>query len=203
MVNYNNIIKKINTQLKEKGRDIDWINGLFRKANNNEKEILLNLFTKIKEKNNSYTGLELKDIEKYRLPKNIEFFYKEFTPSEIISLEGYVRLLNLEQIIIENSELTPGALLIKYGFITFATTIGGNAICIDLNNINNDDAQILLADHSIFYDKEFSIYKMGKLIDYSLSYETIKKLSGVICNSFFQFIEMLANREIENIEEYL
>lgn len=68
----------------------------------------------------------------------------------------------IEQIKYENFELTPGALLIKYGLITIATTTGGNVICLDLNIINNEEPRVVIAGKTIFTDKKllFSTMKL-------------------------------------------
>ncbi len=124
-------------------------------------------------------------------------------------LKGMVNLLSLKAIKEENSSLSPGAYLIKFGLVTFATTVGGNCICMDLNKINNREPRIVYADHTWFsFDEEnrrveFSLYpKEIPENDQILSLDVIKKYLPEICETFSGFLVKVANEEFEDIEEY-
>jgi hypothetical protein len=100
----------------------------------------------------------------------------------------------------ENSQMAPGALLIKYGIITFAVTSGGNAVCMDLNMVNSRGPRIIFADHSIFYDKKIKIYKPKREI-YELSYKVITDYAPQVAESFYDLLNKIAEKEFDDIEK--
>jgi hypothetical protein len=66
------------------------------------------------------------------------------TPQQVYAASG-VRLLPLDAIREEIQELAPGALIFPHGYLPFATSIGGNAICFDAQV-----GRVVWADHDSF-----------------------------------------------------
>ena len=71
-------------------------------------------------------------------------YLSALTPNEVFGASG-VRVLPLDAIREEIQELAPGARLFPYGYMPFATSIGGNAICF-----HAPTGQVVWADHDSF-----------------------------------------------------
>ncbi|SHJ82917.1 SMI1 / KNR4 family (SUKH-1) [Clostridium cavendishii DSM 21758] len=177
--------------------------SLFEIAEDNDLEVISNLFKTYSFYNSIYEKEELEELKDITVPKKIIYFYKRFSPINGIDLGGDVFLLSLDDIKHENSELAPGALLIKYGVITFATTTGGNAICMDLNVLNDGEPRIIIVDKSVFNGKIITLLSKGVMKQYDLSYELIDKYAVEINKKFTVFIKMLIDNQIDDVEEYL
>ncbi|MCR5609127.1 MAG: hypothetical protein K6G26_08705 [Lachnospiraceae bacterium] len=149
---------------------------------------------------------KLKELFGDKVNKIIDF-YSKYEPDEIPLLESYVNLLGIDWIIMENTELSPGAFLSKHGFYVFATTVGGNALCINTNEANDGDASVYIADHSRFYynDETDQAKIMGEeaWIYHELNYDSIVKFSPKIESSFFTFMEKVSRNEYADVEDYL
>ncbi len=149
---------------------------------------------------------KLKELFGDKVNKIIDF-YSKYEPDDIPLLESYVYLLGIDNIIMENTELSPGAFLSNYGFYVFATTVGGNALCIDTNDTNDGDASVYIADHSrFFYDDDIDkVVIIGENISdcYEVNYDNMVKFLPRIESSFLTFMEKLSKDEYGDIEEFL
>lgn len=197
---YNDIILKLKKQIDktESGKT-----NIFQAIDDDALSSFTNLFNTFGANSPVYSEDELSILKKYKLPGKISNFYKEYCPFETIMLSGGVRLLTFEAFKEENLVNAPGAFLIKFGIITFATTIGGNAICFDLNDIKDNDSSILLVDHSVFCNKSVFTFENGKFERNEISYEMICKYSKKISIGFISFLEKIANDQIKDIEDFL
>jgi hypothetical protein len=81
-------------------------------------------------------------------------YLRTLTPLEVYAASG-VRVLSLDAIRTEIQELAPGVLLFPQGYVPFATSIGGNAVCF-----HAPTGRVVWADHSYFL--EDSIYYMDR-----------------------------------------
>lgn len=80
-------------------------------------------------------------------------FYRKYEPQGTV--EGMVRLWSIVDILQENSEYVPGCELIKHNYVTFASTLSGDAYCFDLNmkkTINGHTPRITLFAHDIPFE---------------------------------------------------
>jgi len=152
---------------------------------------------------------ELLALKNYKVPKDIISFYENFEPGELGELNGGVCLLDLDGIKEENCNLSPGAYLIQYGLITFATTVGGNVICMDLNTIKNGEPRVIYADKSWFLFNEeerkleFSFYPFEiEEEDEFLTQHIIKKYIQEISSTFTEFLQMLHSEDEWDAEDY-
>lgn len=130
-------------------------------------------------------------------------------------LAGGIRLLSIYDIKKENCEFAASAYLVIYGLLTIATTIGGNSICIDLNN---KEQRIIICDKSWFsFNKELrkveiscrsdqelmEIYnKYGTIETEYLSFDTINKYFPVVSKNFYTFLNDIADNKINDIEDF-
>lgn len=142
-------------------------------------------------------------------------FYKNYQPYDIPMSKSYVQLLDIEGIVLENTNAEPGKYLAEYGVIVFAVTVGGNVLCIDTNSANDGDASVLIADANFCsFNESLECVEIGivpdeiyeQLIENEaviLNYENITKCLNKIENSFMEFMLKLSNDEYEDIEEYL
>ena len=202
MDNINNIIMKLKKKIIN-NISCDDLSGLVKVATGQDLEVITNLFKVYGKDNSVYSEDELMVLRNYNVPKRVVDFYQGFRPISSIDLGADVILLSLEEIKVENTELAPGALLIKYGLLTIASTTGGNAICLDLNRITNEEPRIVIADSTIFSSQQVTIFKEGIMINEELSYEVIQKYVIEINKTFTGFLEMIINDEINDIEDFL
>ncbi len=150
--------------------------------------------------------------------KEVLEFYKKYQPEVTPMLPCYLSLLNIDEIVIENTCAEPGMHLAKYGVITIGVTVGGNVVCIDTNDVSEAGPKILLFDSNFcYYDDEDDIARIGyipssveHLFDLAydqkdpvLSYENIQKCGHVLSESFMDFMEKLSCNYFEDIEEFL
>ncbi len=72
------------------------------------------------------------------------------TPREVFMASG-IRVLPVDAIRDEIYELAPGAWLFPFGYMPFATSIGGNAVCF-----HAPTARVVWADHDSFGEDEIN-----------------------------------------------
>ena len=66
---------------------------------------------------------------------------------------GNVRLQNIFGVIQENTNYVPGADLHQHGLLVFATTIYGDAYCLDMNAVNGQiDPPVVIMTHEESFD---------------------------------------------------
>lgn len=148
-------------------------------------------------------------FNKYDLEKVIDF-YRLYQPAEIPS----TCLLDIEGIFRECCDLAPCAYLYKFGVFPIATTIGGNVVCFDANDVVDGEPSVLYADHDFcFYDDEADkieisgevparvIKEKGWELDFN--YENIKDCLFKFDERFSDFIINLLQDEYGNIEKYV
>lgn len=156
----------------------------------------------------------LSDLFGKKVNKIIDF-YRQYQPNNIPMLDSYVKLLDIDNIIMENTVAEPGRYLAEYGVYVFALTVGGNVLCIDSNECTDDDASILIADSNFCtYNEFYKCVEIGDIPDelvdnlmkegiVRLNYLNIKKCLKKIESSFFTFMKKLSKNEYGDIEDYL
>ena len=166
--------------------------------------LLYNLYEFFIDKHSIYYEDDLEDLKNYSLSPEVISFYKKIHPTDGINLGADVGLCGSYTLKRENTECAPGAYLIKYGVFTFASTTGGNAICMDLHIKTNGEPRIIIVDHSVFSNEEIMLLnKDGTVTFEKLSYAVIYKYTVEISSTFLDFLDMLKNNKIDNIEQYL
>ena len=157
----------------------------------------------------------LKDLfSNYELKKVVNF-YASYQPNDIPILKSGIKLLDVQGIIDENLYREPGKFLAKFGIFTFAITIGGNLICIDANDVLDEEPSILYSDDNFCsYNQEFNCIEIGivpdKIIDefannhiIPLNYDNIKKCLFKFDERFSNFLYKVSINGYGDIEEYI
>ena len=177
-------------------------------------------FNKILGKGDSFTQASPIQINKLKtlfgneVSKVIEF-YSKYQPYNVPMLNSYVQLIDIDNIIEENTNAEPGKFLSKFGVFVFALTVGGNVLCINTNDTKNGDASVLIADanfcsYNEFYkcieigiapEEVFEQLEENEILP--LNYSNIIKCLRKIEDSFMEFMLKLSSNEYEDIEEYL
>jgi hypothetical protein len=108
----------------------------------------------------SLSGTDLRPAEPEALavltelgvPQALLRFYGEFEPQAEAEI-GKVRLLPVVDVVVENTEAVPGADLRPHGFVTFATTIYGDAYCFDTGlETARPDAPVVIMTHEVIFE---------------------------------------------------
>ena len=78
---------------------------------------------------------ELERAEELAFPNELVEMYRQLNPADCIELKQ--RIWSIENAVIENTQAVPGCALSPHGFIVFASTLGGDAYCVDTNIITS------------------------------------------------------------------
>ncbi|MEO3943971.1 SMI1/KNR4 family protein [Gorillibacterium sp. CAU 1737] len=216
MADMNSIVQKIKQTLLSDGMDTTEVDEAFAEAKLNDLTILTDLYGTFREGFVNDNDANLENLKKYSVPEGVVDFYRNFEPNSLPPLSGGVVLLGLEAIKGENSTASPSMYLLKHGLLTFATTIGGHVIGMDLKDMQNNEPRVVIADYSFCsYNEDLQVVECVHVPDevanyYSddepivLSYDVIKECLPQVAASFSTFLIKLADEEFENIErEYL
>ena len=85
-------------------------------------------------------------------PTDIRSFYARYEPSRFAEINK-VRLLPIVDILVENSDAEPGASIYPHGLLTFASSLYGDAYCLDLTAPGKSIAPVVLMSHEVgFFD---------------------------------------------------
>lgn len=121
-------------------------------------------------------------------------YIKQYIPNKMyFSKSGGLRFLSGEDIKNEiNPEAWPGGIVVNYGFMPIARTIGGNLICISNNN-----GSIYFADHSYIDEDEICFHDETKtrLLSVPLSSENLHVHMPLLADSVNDMIEKLLEGE--------
>jgi len=165
----------------EEEEDYPW----FAPADKEQIKYLTELYDTFNYWTQIYLDDELEVLKEYKVPDLVVDFYSQYEPKDIPGTHAGIYLLDLEAIKDENAS----GVLIKYGLITIATTIGGDLVCIDLND-KSDDPKVVLIESWECSDPE----------DVS-DYEYVCEISHVVEDKFSDFIWKLSGDEYEDFED--
>jgi hypothetical protein len=125
---------------------------------------------------------DLAELRALRLPDSVVDFYARHEPSEIA--EGQVRLSTIADMLQENRDLLPGAYVAPLGYVVFATTIGGDAYCFDVNVVSpTSEPRIVLISHEV----------VGK----DITAESAKRLAKPVASNLYEFLEKFERIELD------
>lgn len=162
----------------------------FGKAAPEELACLTDLYGTFHSRNQVYLQDELESLRNYQVPETVLEFYRDYEPNHIPMTQAGIYMCDLGGILAENSSGAPGGILIRYGLVTLATTIGGMAVCMDLNQVSNQDPKIVLVDLDDCLDPE----------EVS-SYEDVVKIEHLISPTFSEFLWKLSGDLYEDFED--
>lgn len=120
-------------------------------------------------------------------------YLRSLTPSEIYGASG-VRVLPLDAIREEIQQLAPGTQLLPHGYMPFATSIGGNAICFHVVT-----GCVVWADHSYFRETTICYKDQGTGDYHTVSFtpENIKLAVVPLADDFAPFLAELLDDRLE------
>lgn len=160
------------------------------------------LFDYIGKCNCVYSPEDLENLKHYFIPVALNELWQVIYSPDGVDMGADVHLLSLEEFFRENTSLLPASLIIKYGYLAFASTTGGNAICVNLNS-DAKDPEIIIADCSVFCDEEILLYKMGAFLRCKLNQSVVDENVKLISPSLSSFIDGLITGAINDVEEFL
>lgn len=127
-------------------------------------------------------------------------YFKHLLPAEIFVASG-VRVKTTQGIEEENSaEVAPGGFIAPFGFVVIATSVGGNAVCVDCHT-----GATYWADRSSFTEEDISFEdrSTGAWVDFPFSPENIPKALVPIEYSLEVFLERLLTDDLETLFDEL
>lgn len=187
---YVEIANRLKNVFENNGVEEDKELPFFQKAKPEELECLLHVYDFFNYWTSVYLNDELKCIKDWVIPKHIIDFYKDYEPCQQPMTKAGIYLCDLKGIKEENAY----SVLLKYKLLIIATTIGGNPICLDFNQMENDDPAVIIIDNAdipLFEDIEER---------YS-EYADIKDIIQTVSASFTDFLWKYSGDEYEDLEE--
>jgi len=190
MLNYEKVIERFKNTFAKNGVIENDDEPFFGKASNDRIVYMTELFETFSYWSSVYLNGELETLKNYAIPESVIEFYRLYEPKNVPMTNAGIYLCNLERFKDENSCEGGGGVLIKYGVLTIATTIGGELVCIDLNNmIDNEPRVVIFNNYECSFVEEFN------------SYADVLKIEHLVAESFSEFIWKLSGDEYEDFEE--
>lgn len=147
----------------------------------------------------SHDGTALSKLEGFCKHSDIDQYLRLCLPLVCYGASG-LDVLNLEAILEENEEeVTPGGYINPAGFLVVATSIGGNAVCFDVNTGN-----VYWADHGRFSEVRILSVdsKTGEMECYETLPENVIKGMVLLDTSIENFLcELLQDKLEDELEE--
>ncbi len=97
---------------------------------------------------------QLSDLCNGKMPEVMDKFFAECMPQEEVEI-GNLVFYPLSRILAENSDYLPGCIIKRFGFITIASTLDGDAFAID---ITSDEGNVYQCSHSLISEDGMSFY---------------------------------------------
>ena len=117
-------------------------------------------------------------LNKTEYPNSVKTFYEFCEPISCIECND-IRLCNIKELEIENTQATPGSTLFPFGYRVIATTLYGDVLVI---NSNEENGPVYIACHDE--------------IEEGANEEEIKNKIIEIASSFEDFLDKFTNKEI-------
>jgi hypothetical protein len=155
------------------------------------KSAIRDLMAKLKEQGSPVPGRasveDLKRAQSADFPGELLDLYRECEPENCIELKQ--RIWSIESAIIENTNAVPGCALSPHGFIVFASTVYGDAYCVDTNVVTSAGHHpVVLFSHEVIGE------------DASLS--EIQRLRLEVASSLADFLRKFTNGTLNEEPSY-
>lgn len=137
----------------------------------------------------------LNDLGQGRLPEDIITFFSQAMPSKNVDMGGFV-LYPVSRIHEENINYVPGAFIYPMGFFTFASSLDGDAVCVD---ITKENGCVYQCSHSLLSEDGISFYKK-QMVHLELNYENIIKCSVKLADDFKHFINKIRTGKMDSYD---
>lgn len=186
---YDEIENRLKNTFEKNGvKDINEI-SFFQKAKPEDLECLLHVYDFFNYWTTVYLNDELRCIKDWTIPKHIIDFYKNYEPCQQPMTEAGIYVCSLKRIKEENA----CSILLKYKLLIIATSIGGNPVCLDFNQMKNDDPAVIIMDHT-------SIPLFEEIEEYYPEYVDMKELIHTVSTSFMDFLWKYSGDEYDDLE---
>jgi hypothetical protein len=118
-------------------------------------------------------------LKKQQIPDSVVRFFAQAEPKAEVEIEG-IRLVPIAKMKDYNTQHVPGIATSRYGYIVFASTVGGDVYCI---NVNELDAETQPSVYIVNHDR----------VHQTASLDEVKANSYKVARSFRAFIQRLAS----------
>ena len=126
-------------------------------------------------------------LRKLGAPEDVLSFYARHEPAQFAEISD-VRLLPIKDVVVENTDAEPGASIHPHGFVTFATSINGDAYCVDLTEPGKVPAPVVLMSHEVgFFD---------------MSKQQVLGYRKIVATSFHDFLERFVQGNLDLEPKY-
>lgn len=187
-------------------------NFVVTKAGEQELKALTCLYENCCEESCIWDAEDLEYLKELKIPPQLIEFYKKFNPINVPMNDAEINLADLNGIKEEYLQNEPGCFLIRWGFLVFATTIGGNSVIVDLNC---PKMPVYLSDFNLLYCKgvpgnmeimfsfpsKHLMKKYGETVP--VNEETLKQSMVLAEESFETFINNLSENKYGILEDLL
>ena len=113
-------------------------------------------------------------------------YLMELTPRETFFASG-IRIQSLEGIKEEMQALTPGSLIFNHGYLVFATSIGGNALCFHAAS-----GKVFWADHTMSHDSiTYKDRRTSEWFNVPFTAESLEKALVPLSDNIQEFLKDL------------
>jgi hypothetical protein len=123
---------------------------------------------------------EIAYLKKAEYPNSVITFYESYEPVSCIEYNE-IRLWNIKELEIENTQATPGYTIFPFGYRVIATTLYGDVLVV---NSNEENGPVNIASHDE--------------IEEDTKEEEIKDKIIKIANSFEDFLAKFTNKDIKS-----
>ena len=124
---------------------------------------------------------DLERAEKAGLPRELLDLYRDYEPDGYVELSQ--RLWCAVHAVLENQDAVPGIGLFPHGYVVFASTLDGDAYCIDTNltNERGEHPVVLFGHEAINEDTELSYIQASRVeVASSLDEFLVKFAAGTL-----------------------
>jgi len=189
-MDYEKLMERFKNTFAKNGVTEELAGPFFGKADEEEIKYMTDLYSTFSYQSAVYLDGELETLKNYTMPKSVVDFYSMYEPKNDPMTNAGIRLCDLRTFMEENSCDGGGGVLIKYGVFTIAVTIGGELVCIDLNNMVNDEPRVVIFNNWECCD-----------VDGINSYEDIQKIEHLVSESFSEFLWKYSGDEYDEFED--
>ena len=130
----------------------------------------------------------IRELSSDRLPAMLLETYAVSAPAEEAEFGDYV-FYGIDRMIEENTDYVPGANLLPLGLFTFASTVDGDCICLDMKDPKFPVYQCSHSMHS--GEDDISYSKNSKIYEMPFNYENVMKTAPRLADSFEEFVALL------------
>jgi hypothetical protein len=140
--------------------------------------------TKSKTEFRPATATEIQVLQALQIPEDAFSFYRNSIPAKTAEI-GKVRLCNVAAMVMENRDAVPGYYAYPCGYVVFATTDCGDAICFNRHVTSGSRGAVVLIAHDL------------EPKDDTMDCEDLAKLVKPIATSFGDFLQAFVSETLD------